>query len=96
MDKDVAIALVTAAAPCMLAGIGFFVRSYFKHIEKAIHDHARESAASMGELKGQLTTMQTDLRTNTIEITKASTELRAVWRFIDAAPRASDTANGPA
>jgi hypothetical protein len=96
MDKDVALALITAAAPCMCAGIGFFVRAYFKQLEKMVHESAKDSAQTLGELKGQLTMMQTDLRSNTIEITKASTELRAVWRFIDATPRASDIANGPA
>lgn len=96
MDKDVAVALITAAAPVVLAGIGFFIRSYFKHIEAAIHDHARESAAALGELKGQLTTMQTDLRSNTIEVTKAATNITALWRYVDGAgKRASDLANGP-
>lgn len=95
MDKDLAIALITAVSPLMLAGIGFFIRAYFKHIEHQINQNAQAAALRDGELKGQITAIQTDLRSNTIETVKTSAELKALWKWVDAKPRATDL-NGPA
>lgn len=92
MDKDLAIALVQAAAPVALGCIGFFVRSYFKHLEREL----KALAITMGKFEGHLTAIQTDLRSNSIEVVKVTTQLSALWRWVDAKPRATDNLNGPA
>lgn len=71
--------------------MAFFIRSYARRIEKDVKD----VGLYVSRLEGQLVSMQGDLRSHAIEITKASEQLKAAWRFIDRAhERASDSNNG--
>ncbi len=91
MDKELVITLVQVAAPVILAGIGWFVRSFFHRLEKDIQDVAKAFA----KFEGQLLAMSQDLRNNTVETVKTSAEVRALWRVVDGGHQRSSDMNGP-
>ncbi len=87
MNQDVILTALQIIGPAVLAVFGFMAKSVFESVRRDIkalgRDHAR--------LEGQISAMQSDLRAATATIIQASTELKAVWRFIDSShQRASD------
>lgn len=75
---------MTTTAAGGMAVLGFFARSYFA-----------ATAKDLAKIEGQLDSLQKDIRANTTELAIATTELKAIWRYIDGAnERASDTYNG--
>jgi uncharacterized coiled-coil DUF342 family protein len=73
-------------APTILAVIGFLIRSYFNQIKKDIVDLSN----SIAKLEGKFSPLHDDLKGNTIELTKLQSELKALWRFVEAPKRRSE------
>lgn len=85
--QDYLLALVPVFATAFIGVVTFMIRGYAAGVHKAIADVRLELGRTQGELKA----LHEDIRENTIAVTRATTELKAVWRYIDNAPRrASD------
>lgn len=74
------------AMPALLALAGFVARTVAANIRKDI----RSVEKDLARIEGTLGALQTELRANTVALTQAASELKAVWRWIDADKRASD------
>lgn len=70
--------------------MAFLVHHYFISIRRGILDVHKDVA----KLEGRLDALQSDVRSHSVELTRAITELKAVWRWIDAPKRATDNING--
>lgn len=79
--------LIAGIVTLGFTGLSFLIAFFFRQMRR----DALRGARAVAELKGYLTSLQAEIRSNTIELTKAATEIRAIWRYIDNAPRrASD------
>lgn len=78
--------VLTIIAGSVLSILGFLIRSVLKSIDKDI----KTLASEVHHLRGSFEPIQRDLKDCTIEMVKVRSELNAVWRYIDAKPRASD------
>lgn len=73
-----------------VAGGAGLVTFLVKHYFDRLHQDIARVGQSLAKLDGKLEVLQADIRTNSIELTRAVSELRAIWRWIDAKPRATD------
>jgi hypothetical protein len=79
--------LVSAFAAGFVAFLSFVIRHYFTLLRKEFNDGAKDIAT----LKGHLEALASDIRANTTANAVLTTEVRALWKFIDGAyERASD------
>lgn len=74
MIRSLAGVAITSA----LGLIAFFVRGYFQ----SLHEDIEELGKDIKEIALKVDDVQDHLRDNTIEIAKASSDLRAVWRTL--------------
>lgn len=82
MDKDTFLVILQVIGPAILGLIAFLARDYVKSIQKEIHAVSKDVA----RLEGHLTYIHQQLQSTLTEVTKTSTELRAIWRFVDKHP----------
>lgn len=82
INLDILPILVTS----FVALFSYLVKSYFKKISETL-DCMRQS---ISKLEGNLEILNKDIRENTIESATLRSEVKAVWRFVDAQKRASD------
>lgn len=86
MDKDVAITMIQVLGPAIMAVLAFIGKSVVGQIRRDLLAIEKDIA----RVEGSLSTLQADMRANTVAVTQATSELKAIWRFIDAPKRASD------
>lgn len=82
--------LLDGAVVSVLGVFTFLVRSFFSRISSDL----KELQSLVDKLGGRLDAIQNDIHRNTVETAVMKQELRAVWRFVDAEPRASDVNGG--
>lgn len=92
MQIETIITQVLGAAGVAVMGLfTFLVKSYFARGD----ERHGELKSAFDKLDGKLEALQKDVRDNTLAMAVKSQELRAIWRYVDAAPRrASDIQNG--
>jgi septal ring factor EnvC (AmiA/AmiB activator) len=79
--------ILTWLAIAVLSSVAYFIRHYFDSLKKDIASVERGIAS----IHGQITSLQNDIRANTTAMAVTTTEMKAIWRYIDNAPkRASD------
>lgn len=86
MDKEVALSLIQVLAPAIMAVLAFLGKSVVSQIRRDLKTIDKD----ISRLEGGIAALQTDMRANTVAVTQAASELKAIWRFIDAPKRASD------
>lgn len=82
--------LIPALATALAGVFAFLVRHYFASFRKDISGVQKDFA----KIEGHLTALQHEIRSNTIELAKTTSELRAIWRFVDNAPKRASDKNG--
>ena len=75
--------ILEAVGAIGLTVFAFFARSYFAALAK-----------DLARLEGNLAALQNDIRENTKELAGMTSELKAVWRFIDGAHERATDVNG--
>lgn len=78
--------IVTLIATAALGAVAFLIKHFFAGIRADVGRVEKDVAS----LAGRVESLQSDIRANTTEMARASSELRAIWRFIDAPKRATD------
>lgn len=86
MDKDVAITMIQVLGPAIMAVLAFIGKSVVGQIRRDLLAIEKDIA----RVEGALSSLQADMRANTVAVTQATSELKAIWRFIDAPKRATD------
>lgn len=79
MSNELFIAISAVLLSCLMSVLGFLIRSLLNNIQKDISN-----------LAGSYEPLRKDLKENTEELVKLRTEIKAVWRYIDAQPRQTD------
>ena len=75
--------ILEAVGAIGLTAFAFFARSYFAALAK-----------DLARLEGSLETLRADIRQNTVELAGMTSELRAIWRFVDGAHERATDVNG--
>lgn len=87
--------LATILGGVAVALISYFIKSFFDSLRSDI----RTLAQAVHELRGSFRPLREDIKENTVQLARAQTELKAIWRYIDAPKRSSDASvvnqNGP-
>ena len=83
--------IIPAVATALAGVFAFLVRHYFASFRKDINNVQKDFA----KIEGHLSALQAEIRSNTVELARTTSELKAIWRFVDNVPhRASDTNGG--
>ena len=82
MEKEI----VSIAVTVVVALFTYLVRSYFATIKTDL----KELSGTISRLDGKLESLRETIKDNTIELAKNQSELKAIWRYIDAPKRNSD------
>ena len=91
MDEQAIIAAAEILGPAIMGLMAFMIKGYFRGIQREL----RQIGKDISRLEGHMTAVQDSVRSNTIETTKASSELKALWRHVDGGhERASDRNGG--
>jgi hypothetical protein len=75
--------LLSAVVTCVGALFTYLIQSYFKTIKKS----SEALSAEISKLEGKIDMIANELRSNSREVYGLTTELKAVWRFIENANR---------
>lgn len=90
MEKEIVQNLVAGAITLALGAFAWMARTIFSKIEHELSTLGKGQA----KLDGKLDSLQTEIRANTVSMTEARAELKAVWRFIDNAHERASDSNG--
>lgn len=91
MEAKIAEYVLSGVFALGFAAFAFLAKSLVNRLERDLASVAKEVA----RLDGKLEALSRDIRENTVQSAKLGSEVSAVWRFIDNAPkRASDHNNG--
>lgn len=82
--------ILPGVATLVVSCVGYLVKYYFGQIAK----NQKELTASINTLSGRLEGLHKDLRDNTVQMAITSTEVKAIWRFIDGAHERATDLNG--
>lgn len=79
MKIEVIAVIIGVLLTSTVSTIGFLIRSLLNNIYKELL-----------ELKGSFEPIRKDLKENTVEMIQLKSELKAIWRYIDAPKRNTD------
>lgn len=82
--------IIASFATTILGALTFLIRHYFASIRKEIADGQKDVA----KIAGHIEALASDIRANTIQLSVTSTEVKALWKYVDNVPRRASDTNG--